>query len=74
MDIVIIFLFMGFFKLNDFVADKHNAKQVESKTDPENLDLILGDKCGEPGDSQDGHQIYQVMDATGDHGHGGGGA
>ena len=42
-------------KLNDFVAYKYNTENIESKTDPENLDLILGDKCDESCDSKNGH-------------------
>lgn len=37
-------LFMTFSELDDFFADKYNAKYIKSKTDPKNLNLVLGDK------------------------------
>lgn len=57
-----------FFEFNNFAADKNNAEYVERETDPENLDLILGDEGGNSGNSKNRHQVHQIVGATGDHG------
>ena len=51
-------LFMTFFELDDFIADKYNTKYIKGETHPENLDLILGDKCSQSGHSKNRHQIH----------------
>lgn len=62
------------FKFNNSTNNINYAAEIKQKTDPENLDLILSDECDQSGDAKNGHQIYQVMSATGNHSRGGSGA
>ena len=59
---------MTFFELDDFIADKYNTKYIKGGTDPENFDLILGNKRSQPGNSKDRYYVHQIMSATRNHG------
>ena len=59
---------MTFFELDDFIADKYNTKYIKGETDPENFDLILGNKRSQPGNSKDRYYVHQIMSATRNHG------
>ena len=61
---------MTFFELDDFIADKYNTKYIKGETDPENFDLILGNKRSQPGNSKDRYYVHQIMSATRNHGGG----
>src|SRR3989338_626909 len=56
-----------FLKFDYFVDDKPNAKQVEDKTDPKNLDLILGNNRKSSGNTKYWQNISQIVRATRDH-------